>query len=257
MNAPDMSTNAASEQPTDFGRHNMFAFGRTTLFLSHLPMFMRPHDAQLILEAALENPQGSLQDAWSRERESHPAERMYTMMPEKFSLSSLYDRDPPERDSFRATFFRGHLERGGVAIPELIDVTVRITRVVHAHRFDRTERPRDLSYLLVGRGEELFLAHLIRQAPDFDQILSVGRVAPPPTEDQLDTGISVVLPGQENTAQARLRGGTRTARGHVTGAHQFLDLEVTDIQELYFEEGELADPAVFDSTRLESEAGFE
>ena len=258
MNTPDMSTNRTPEQPADFGRHNMFAFGRDTLFLAHLPMFMKPHDAQLILEAALKNADGNLQQVWSRERDSHPTERLYTLMPEKFSLSTLYDHDPPERGSFRATFFRGHLERGGEAIPELTDVTVRINDVIHAHLFDRTARPDDLTYLLLGRGDELFLAHVIWQAPDFDQILSVGLVDPHPDEDQLQAGISVVFPGRENTAEARLRGGTKaTARGHVTGAHQFLDLELGDIHELYFEEGELAIPAVFDPTQLETEAGFD
>ena len=44
------SGEAVPEVPSDFGRHNMFAFGHGTVFLSHLPMFMAPHDAQLILE---------------------------------------------------------------------------------------------------------------------------------------------------------------------------------------------------------------
>ncbi len=77
------SGEAVPDVPSDFGRHNMFVFGHGTVFLSHLPMFMAPHDAQLILEVALGNADGSLQEVWSRERESHPDERVYTMMPEK------------------------------------------------------------------------------------------------------------------------------------------------------------------------------
>ena len=92
MSSPDpISSETVPELPSDFGRHNMFAFGRDTMFLSHLPMFMAPHDAQLILEVALENADGSsLQAAWSRERETHSDDRLYTMMPEKFALSTLY-----------------------------------------------------------------------------------------------------------------------------------------------------------------------
>ena len=63
------------------------------------------------------------------------------MMPEKFALSTLYLPDPPERSSFRARFFRGHLERGGEPIPELTDVNVRITDVVYARRFDKRTGP--------------------------------------------------------------------------------------------------------------------
>ena len=260
MSSPDpMSSETVPELPPDFGRHNMFAFGRDTVFLSHLPMFMAPHDAQLILEVALENADGgSLQEVWSRERESHSDERLYTMMPEKFSLSTLYVPDPPERGSFKARFFRGHLERGGEAIPELADVDVRITDVVYAKRFDRTGRPDDLTYLLLGRGGELFFAHIIRQPPDFDQILSVELGSPHPDDEELKAGIEVVIPGRANTAEERLRHDeTATARGHVTGAHQFLDLEFAEVRELYFEEGELATSrGAFEPTPLETEAGF-
>ena len=249
---PDhISSEKVPELPPDFGRHNMFVFGRGTVFLSHLPMFMAPHDAQVILEVALENADGSLQEVWSSERESHPDERLYTVMPEKFSLSTLYVPDPPERGSFRARFFRGHLERGGEAIPELADVDVRITDVVYAKRFDRTSRPDDLTYRLLGRGDELFLAHIIRQPPDFDQILSIELGRPHPDDEELKAGIEVVIPGRANTAEARLRQAeTATARGHVTGANQFLALEFAKVHELYFEEGELATSSgAFEPTR--------
>ena len=38
--------------------------------------------------------------------------------------------------------------------------------------------PDDLTYLLLGRGGALFLAHVISQPPDFDQILSVELAGP-------------------------------------------------------------------------------
>ena len=104
----------------------------------------------------------------------------------------------------------------------------------------------------------MFLAHVISQPPDFDQILSVELVGPHPDLEELKTGISVVFPGRANTAEARLRHGeTATARGHVTGAHQFLAIEFADVHELYFEEGELATSrGAFEPTPLEVEAGF-
>jgi hypothetical protein len=259
MSSPDhMSGEKVPELPPDFGRHNMFAFGRGTVFLSHLPMFMAPHDAQVILEVALENAGGSLQEVWSRERESHPDERLYTVMPEKFSLSTLYFPDPPERGSFRARFFRGHLERSGEAIPELADVDIRVADVVYARRFDKRGGPDELTYLLLGRGGELFLAHVISQPPDFDQILSVGLAGPHPVEEDLKAGIEVVFQGRANAAGARLRHGeTAAARGHVTGAQQFFALEFAEVHELYFEEGELATSrGAFEPTPLETEAGF-
>lgn len=259
MSSPGpMSSETASEPPPDFGRHNMVAFGRDTVFLSHLPMFMAPHDAQVLLEVALEKGGDSLTEVWSRERADHPDERLYTMMPEKFALSTLYATDPPERGSFRAEFFRGHLERGGEPIPELSDVDVRITDIVYARRFDKRGRPDELTYRLLGRSGELFLAHVISEPPDFDQILSVELAGPHPDDEELQTGIQVVFEGRANTAEARLRNAeTATGRGHVTGAHQFITLEFGEVRELYFEEGELSTSrGAFEPTPLETEAGF-
>ena len=255
---PTMGDTTAEELLPDFGRHNMFVFGRDTVFLSHLPMFMEPHDAQLILQVTLGEAGGSFQEIWSKERASHPDERLYTMMPEQFPLSTLYDEDPPRRGSFRGRFFRGHLERGGVVVPGLSNVDIHITDVVYARRFGGISKPDDLGYLLVGKGRELFLAHVISEPPDFDQIVSVRIEEPEFDEGDVKAGLSVVFPGRANTAATRLQDGTTaTARGHVIGAHRFLELELADIEELYFEEGELVSPdADFEPTRLEIEAGF-
>ena len=215
--------------PPDFGRHNMLAFGRRTLFLSHFPSFMAPHDTQLVLEATLEDANGSLQEAWLRERESHPDQGGYVMKPEAFSLSTLYTPDPPARGSFTATFFRG----GAEAIAELTDVNVRVTDVVYAKKLDQPIAFDELRYILFGREDELFLAHLLGRPPDFDQIVSVRLVGPQPGEDELKRRIEVVVPGRPNTMQLRIRmGPVATARGHVTGAREFLDLKIADVREL-------------------------
>jgi hypothetical protein len=223
------SGEATPELPSDFGRHNMFAFGHRTLFLSHFPSFMAPHDTQLVFEATLEDANGSLQEVWLRERQSHPDQRGYIMKPEAFALSTLYTPDPPARGSFTATFSRG----GDEAIPELTDVKVRVTDVVYAKKLDRLGTFDELRYILFGRRDELFLAHLLSRPPDFDQIVSARLVGPRPDEDELRRRIEVVFPGRANTVQQRIRNGpVATARGHVTGAHQFLDLKIADVHEL-------------------------
>ena len=104
----------------------------------------------------------------------------------------------------------------------------------------------------------MFLAHVISEPPDFDQILSVGLAGSQLDEEDLKTGVQAVFEGRANTAAARLRDGeTATARGHVTGAHQFITLDLADVRELYFEEGELSTSrGAFEPTELEIEAGF-
>jgi hypothetical protein len=222
------SGEATPETPADFGRHNMLAFGRNTLFLSHFPSFMAPHDTQLVFEATLEDANGSLQEVWLRERQSHPDQGGYVMKPEAFALSTLYTPDPPARGSFTARFFRS----GEEAVPELTDVTVRVTDVVYAKKLDQPATLDELSYKLFGRGDELFLAHVLSRPPDFDQIVSVRLVGLHPDEDELKRRIDVVFPGRANTFQQRIRMGPAAARGHVTGAHQFLDLRIANVREL-------------------------
>ena len=105
--------------------------------------------------------------------------------------------------------------------------------MVYAKKLDQSGTFDELRYILFGRGDELFLAHLLSQPPDFDQIVSVRLVGLHPDEDELKRRIEVVVPGRPNTVQQRIRmGPVATARGHVTGAHRFLDLRIADVREL-------------------------
>ena len=63
--------------------------------------------------------------------------------------------------------------------------------------------------------------------------MSVRLVGLHPDEDELKRRIEVVFPGRANTLQRRiLMGPVVVARGHVTGAHQFLELRIADVREL-------------------------
>ena len=52
---------ATPELPPDLSTQHV-CVRRKTLFLSHFPSFMAPHDTQLVLEATLEDANGSLQE---------------------------------------------------------------------------------------------------------------------------------------------------------------------------------------------------
>jgi hypothetical protein len=49
MNMPAHNQNVGSENPA-MGLHGMLIIGEETLYVSHLPMWMRPHNFQVILE---------------------------------------------------------------------------------------------------------------------------------------------------------------------------------------------------------------
>ncbi|MEP6494243.1 MAG: hypothetical protein ABJF01_16290 [bacterium] len=239
--------------------HNMMVVGEKTIFLSHLPMFMTPHNFQLILEATFSAGGKDLQAIYAKDRQSHPNVTMYTLSPiDQFKLATLFTpHDKPARTSFKATIFRGHLERGGKPIKDLTDITVTVQRVVYAAKLDSGSKSKTLEYRLFGKHDEQFLAHVIGAAPDFDQLLAV-KIPNAPMDEEIARGVSVELVSRSNTASARIKEKEKVVgKGHVSGAHQFLQLEIQSTIECYFEEGELSSAdGSFKQTPEEKKAGF-
>ena len=245
------------------GVHNMAVVGHHRIFLSHLPMFMAPHDSQVILEAHFLKQGRNLDDVYAADRAAHPAVRFYTLSPEPFVLQELFQGDAtrPPRTHFRATVFRGHLEKGGEPIGPLTDIEVQV-RVVHAHGFAGTDKGKTLTYVMFGEEPELMLAHFVSKAPDFDQILAVSATGALPPADEMQRGPMVDIPQRGNLVEGRLQTKeTSPGRCHSVGAHQMRDLQLTVEAELYFEEGELSSGAftseMMNQTNAEKAAGFD
>ncbi|HEV8582766.1 MAG TPA: hypothetical protein VGX68_27180 [Thermoanaerobaculia bacterium] len=160
---------AAEVQPgaEEPGIHGMLVVGSEAIYVSHLPMFMPQHRYQGIWEVSF----GEKADATYRaERAKAGTGAIFTLAPTTlFRLPEL----TTTRKTFKADVFKGHFERdGNERILENVTVTVR--RQVHWHPFRTSHsRPEPLTYLLFGKGKELFLAHWISVAPNYDQILSV------------------------------------------------------------------------------------
>jgi hypothetical protein len=208
---------SGSEESDPPATHNMLVIGEKTVFLCHLPMFddltvdksdyTSMHRYQVILEARFIRNRKDVTNTYTKDRESNAGIKMYTLQPARFVLARLFspNRDAPMLRSFRATIFRGHLERDGQTINGLEDVVVKLNKVVHAREFDPfQEKASQLEYILFGKGEELFLAHLITKPPDFDQIVAV-KTAGRFTDEELGNGVRVLLPERRNTAAQRLK----------------------------------------------------
>ncbi|HEY2972919.1 MAG TPA: twin-arginine translocation signal domain-containing protein [Pyrinomonadaceae bacterium] len=261
------------------GTHNMLVVGEQTVFLSHLPMFdgfnvrktdfISPHRYQVILEATFTDGNNNLTEVYTADRKSHPTEKMYTINPALFVLPDLDPKGKALR-SFRGnTVFRGHLERANTPIfgfnePEpneppaegVFDVNVR--KVVHFHKFvPGAAKPKQLQYILFGKGQETFLAHFIAQPPDFDQIISVKVTDGQISDDELSNGIKVDFSGTANAAKSRIR-EMQKASGmfQIPGSGNSKPLQVEAVKEFYFEEGELRIPATFNSTAEEKKSGI-
>jgi hypothetical protein len=253
---------AAEQHPADPpATHNMLVIGEETVYLSHLPMFQEegeppmPHRYQAILEVTF-----AQQEAYVKDRREHRTTNIYTLNPEIFVLPELVSSDPQHKplSSFKAkTIFRGHLERED-RIPILQDVEVSVKRVIHFREFDpKAKKSPQLEYLLFGKEQELFLAHLITAPPDFDQILAVKVTDHEFSNEELAKGIPLVFPGTTNAAASRLREKQQIAgKIKVDNAPAPKTIQVEVTREFYFEEGELRVPPDFETTSAEKQAGM-
>ena len=256
------SAAAAEDGP---GTHNMLVFGDQTVFFSHLPMFhglntkrtdfTSPHRFQVILQAELTAEQMA---AYAKDRQANPATRFYTLGPEEFVLTRLFEpKAAPQKSDFTATIFRGHLEaQPNRPVPGLENVKVKIARVVHGRTFDpKATKPATLEYLVVGRGPERFLAHAIFLPPDFDHVVKVNIVSPSLTDQDLEQDVRIAIPGRKNVAAERLREGQRVDGMLRIGAGAPTKAQIEVERRIYFEESELKVPATFDTTAEEKKKG--
>ena len=252
----DTSHEGHAAAPTDRPSvHGMLMVGEEMVYLSHLPMFMSPHDYQVILAVTLTNKGSDPQAIYVNDRRT-TGERIYTFVPERFVLTDLVSPDPqhPRRGSFGGIPFRGHFERGGQPLPVTTagqpaagkppPVGVNVAWVVHFRKFDPdADQLPQLEYLLFGKGEERFLAHLITRPPDFDQILSVKVAGHAFTDEELRQGVPVTFPGRANAPKARIKESEKVSgRIPIAGEKgpETLELQLEAGVEFYFETGDLA-----------------
>jgi hypothetical protein len=243
----------ASGECDTTGRHGMLLFGEDALYLSHLPMYMCPHNFQVVLEVELDEVTAkTLRD----DRERH-GNGQYTVDPAEFAIAEL---DPhgsgPERTSFEASLVRGHFERGGT--PIATGVTINVRQVVWFSELDLDAKPdpdEELRYLCFGRSGRFYLAHELTARPNYDHLVT-ARLVPGTVTTQLGAALAddvaalefdvahLVGFARDHTVEHRLAPG-EVATGNFRstsapgGARGFtVDLEIE--HELYLEINELA-----------------
>jgi hypothetical protein len=175
------------------GFHGMLVLGSERIYASHLPMFTAQHRYQGIWQVTF----GDAGDQAYRDAQAANDGEIFTLAPnESFRLPELTG----PRGSFRADVYVGHFERPGHR-KLLDDVTVTLEQQVHWHPFlSGHKRPEQLTYLLFGDGEEIWLAHWISAAPDYDQIV---KVTPVGSGGPLPALAQVVVPDRDDAQTLR------------------------------------------------------
>lgn len=232
------------------GVHGQLIFGEDAVYWSHLPIFMgnpsrHPHNFQVIAKVAFSSPQDK---ARYRDDRLHNAANLYTVVPPPFDQGALVIDKPAGEplESFpRTDLVRGHFEQGGNTI-FTADFTLEGV-VYHREFLLNGERLKRQSYLLFGRGEDVFLGHLLSAPPDFDQILAVAFEAPDTATaavrslvtDLVADGVFLELPDRANEEATRpRRGETLTCKFETRTLAQPVTIGVVLGRELYREAGE-------------------
>ena len=198
------------------GVHGMLLFGDETLYLSHLPMFESPHNFQVLLEVTFD-------DAVLKALRDDGTDGILTFVPEPFPIVELDPRgDGPARTTIAGTIFRGHFERGGEPLAE--GVAAQVRDVVVFRELDvGAKRAGDerLTYLCLGRPDQLHLVHEVTARPDFDHVLTARLVpgtatnlAGRPADEEVTTefrGDPVEFGDRSDTPENRLAPRERAA----------------------------------------------
>ena len=219
------ATRAQAQAPApSMGEHGMLLFGGGDgLFLSHLPMFHRPHDTQVVLQVHLANREHD--EELRRQLAAHP--EVWTIVPEHFELDRLAPKAKHPLRKFHADVVSGHFERGGRTVYQGDEFIV--DRVVFDHRLAPTSGPgATLTYRIVDAGagvQEHFLVHWIATRPDADHVVRV--MTPPDTRlpKQVELARGDTLSADPKALEAAL---------HKTGA-EWAHVD----QSIYLETGDL------------------
>ena len=226
------------------GIHGMVLAGESPVYVSHLPMFMVPHNYQVILKVTLEDDVNrKLADL----RAHFGSDMLVTVHPEVFAIRDLKPGDdgPAVLTEFRADIVKGHFEHDGDTFAEA--TLVRVDDVTCFQEFDLSPGDAagnawDLEYLLFGDADrDLFLAHRIGERPSFDQIVRVSVDGVHFTEAEIERRgrPTVAIPGRANVHEQRLKAGEVVAAHSSAGSHFHTDVQVEVMAEIYFNEDEL------------------
>lgn len=232
-----MSDGPSSDPP--LGVHGMAVLGHNDIYLSHLPMFHAPHDYQVLVKASF----GAAGQIYLDDVAAHPEVSLYTFFPEQFVLSDLWPGsagEPPRRTSFSGRLFRHHFEQPEAHPEEPValasDVTVEVEEVLYHRRFDPdARRPEQLTYVLVGAGDERYLAHAVTRAPEFDQLVALE-----PTDgldvDSSHDAVDLIVPSRSDDVDQRIRAGEKVTVSVEPGR----TTEIRARTELYVETADLS-----------------
>jgi plastocyanin len=189
---PGVSDNSDCDHHETPSVHSMVVTGMdsSSIFLHHIALFNDTnHFYHATFEAKLDDPQA--QNAYEEFRKKN-GDMLCILDPEHFLLPEL---GTGKRTSFKATFFQGKWES---EIPGLKDVKVSVVRVIQFRRFDsQAAYPDRLTYQLYGNSKEVFLAHQVTAAPNFQEVVKLKEIPAFLTPELIKSSPLLIIPTKQ------------------------------------------------------------
>lgn len=173
--------------------HGMFMLGTTSLYLCHMPMFTKEdHRYQVTLKAHLDPASMA---TFVADKAKNPA-AVYNLSNLESDLFILPDLANGTVTQYQAAIYRGYSNAGGgTPGPVIVDsATVFVERVVRLRAFmDGVPRPAQLTYVLFGDANGVYLDHYITQDPDFQHLLTLAETPAWLAAGQIEAGVEVAF----------------------------------------------------------------
>jgi hypothetical protein len=194
--------------------HGFSLLGSKSLVLSHIPMFMAPHQAQLFLEVTLAGSAGQDPTKIYLDDSATTGTTDYVFICDPLVLTTLAPNAPHRLQTFTGTLYRGWPFNSPNTAPQLAqDVTVHVTRSLYFQDITKGPVLTELTYLAFRTEETSYLVHKLVQPgdlasaptpPDFVQILSgkAGGVTGPHVVEVAFPGVANNLAQKLNAAQS-------------------------------------------------------
>ena len=148
------------------GFHGMILFGSgEDYYVSHLPMWMNPHDYQLIAKVKLPKAVYGLLN-----RKKKEGATLFSISP---TSNFVLPRFALGEVNFSAELYNGHFERGG---QRLRTINIEFESLVFFKKLRREESqppPNRQKYIVFGRRGNQFMVHIAHGAPEIDEILEI------------------------------------------------------------------------------------
>jgi hypothetical protein len=223
--------------------HGFSLLGDHSLVLSHIPMFMAPHQFQVFLEVTIEGPAGTDPVKSYLDDKKTTGTTDYVLICDPLVLATLAPDAPHRRTQFTGKLFRGWPFNNPNTAPVIVPaLTVHVKRAIYFHSILNQPVLKKLTYLGFRTAESDYVVHELVQPPDlkhlpdppdFCQILAakISEAGPELAHD----AIKIEVPDAANNVANKLKPDSE-AKG-VSGAYHHIHVHTG--RELIFDPNHL------------------